>query len=289
MVIWTGFVLVSRFGTKQALLATDLAALRFGVSGAVMLPVLLWRLSRHGWSVASGGLSMAQWLSIILSAGVLFGVFAFAGFLQAPAAHGSVLTTGTLPFWTALLAWLFLRERPSGAQARGLVLIAVGVALIGLETLGVFHSGAATGKANLSVGLGDLCFFAASISWAAFLLLGRRWKPAPLDTTIAVSVGSALIYLPIYFAVLPRAIASVPLNEVLLIGAWQGLFSVVLNMLLYTRVLTTFGPIRTAMLTTIVPGLAALLAVPVLDEPLSVWNLVGLVVVTAGMVIGVRR
>jgi len=62
---------------------------------------------------------------------------------------------------------------------------------------------------------------------------------------------------------------------------------VVLSTIVYTRVLMTFGATRTAMITAIVPGTVALLAVPVLGEPLSAAALLGLVLVTAGMIAGV--
>ena len=49
-----------------------------------------------------------------------------------------------------------------------------------------------------------------------------------------------------------------------------------------------FGPVRTTMLTALVPGLSALGAVALLGEPLG-WNgVAGLVLVTGGILLGVR-
>jgi drug/metabolite transporter (DMT)-like permease len=49
-----------------------------------------------------------------------------------------------------------------------------------------------------------------------------------------------------------------------------------------------FGPVRSTMITALVPGLSALGAVVFLGEPLF-WNLaVGLLLVTVGILFGVR-
>ena len=63
--------------------------------------------------------------------------------------------------------------------------------------------------------------------------------------------------------------------------------SVVLNTLLYTRMVATFGPTVSTMITALVPGVAAVAAVPLLGEPLTAAAVVGLVAVTAGMLVGV--
>ena len=51
----------------------------------------------------------------------------------------------------------------------------------------------------------------------------------------------------------------------------------------------TFGPIRTTMLTALVPGLSALGAVVLLGEPLFLNLILGLALVTTGILIGARK
>ncbi|MFD1733124.1 EamA family transporter [Deinococcus malanensis] len=100
MLIWSGFILVSRLGAQGTLSAFDVAALRFGVSGLVMLPYLL----RHG----AGGLTLPQVAALGVSAGLGYAMLAYSGFQLAPAAHAAVFMPGMLPFFTAALAWWFL-------------------------------------------------------------------------------------------------------------------------------------------------------------------------------------
>lgn len=49
-----------------------------------------------------------------------------------------------------------------------------------------------------------------------------------------------------------------------------------------------FGPVRSTMITSLVPGLSALGAVVFLGEPMGVHLLAGLALVTLGIVFGVR-
>ena len=68
----------------------------------------------------------------------------------------------------------------------------------------------------------------------------------------------------------------------------QGIGSVVISGITFVRMVETFGPIRSTMITAVVPGLSALGAVFFLGEPLY-WNLLlGLTLVTFGIVFGVK-
>jgi drug/metabolite transporter (DMT)-like permease len=70
-------------------------------------------------------------------------------------------------------------------------------------------------------------------------------------------------------------------------AAFQGVGSVAISGITFTLMVRHFGPVRSTMITAIVPGLSALGAVPLLGEPLH-WNLVvGLALVTFGILFGV--
>jgi drug/metabolite transporter (DMT)-like permease len=70
---------------------------------------------------------------------------------------------------------------------------------------------------------------------------------------------------------------------------FQGVGSVVISGMTFTKMIQHFGPVRSTMITALVPGLSAISAVIFLGEPLG-WNvLAGLTLVTAGIVFGVRK
>ena len=69
---------------------------------------------------------------------------------------------------------------------------------------------------------------------------------------------------------------------------FQGVGSVVVSGIGFTKMIQHFGPVRSTMITALVPGLSAISAAIFLGEPL-VWNLwAGLALVTCGIVFGVR-
>jgi drug/metabolite transporter (DMT)-like permease len=71
-------------------------------------------------------------------------------------------------------------------------------------------------------------------------------------------------------------------------GVFQGCIALTLSMWLFGKMVIAFGPVRTTMITALAPPMAALVAVPVLDEPLTWFVVAGLLCVVVGTVVGVR-
>jgi drug/metabolite transporter (DMT)-like permease len=184
---------------------------------------------------------------------------------------------------TALIAWLWLKQTPSRAQRIALGLVLAGIVLTAADTLS--HGTRITGMQLV----GDALFLCGSSSWATFTLLLRRHPMQPLAATVATTLGSAMAYLPLWWLFLPSTLAQAPVAEILMQAVYQGVLVVFVAMLLYTLSVRQLGPQTVALLMAVVPGLAALAAVPILDEPLSLLALAGLGAVTAGAVLGARQ
>jgi len=173
LVIWTGFILASRAGAKGTLTSWDMAALRFGVSFVALLPAAAGGALR--------GVAFGRVAALAVTAGYGFALLAYAAFELAPAAHGAVLLPGALPFVTALLAFVWLGEPISRQRGLSLGLIALGILL--LAGIGFFNSPGAW--------RGDILFFLATSSWAAFTILVKLWKLTALQATTSVALGCA--------------------------------------------------------------------------------------------------
>jgi drug/metabolite transporter (DMT)-like permease len=124
-------------------------------------------------------------------------------------------------------------------------------------------------------------------------VLCRKHQLDAVPTTIAVIVFCVLAFIPLYallvgMGVLVSKLSSAPLGEILFQTFWQGLGSVVISGIAFTQMIRYFGPVRSTMLTAIVPSLSALGAVIFLGEPLSLNLIMGLALVTMGIVVGVR-
>jgi drug/metabolite transporter (DMT)-like permease len=98
----------------------------------------------------------------------------FSAFAQITAATSRVaILTYTMPIWTVLLAWMFLRERPSVPQ-----MIATAVCVLGLAIL-IYPLTAA------GLPLGALLAIGAGLSWAAGTVYVKwaRVEADPIGTT----------------------------------------------------------------------------------------------------------
>ena len=298
LLVWTSFILVSRASVDPArgssLHSFDIAYCRMLGAGLILVPWGWWmvrRDSQRGLGVAScmglAPLGIGVTLPMGLLGAVLYAQLAYGGFMYAPALHASVLLPGSLPFWTALLAWWWLREPMSIARIVGLVLIVLGDLLVGGASLLQAFEGGELWK-------GDLLFLCAALCWAAYSVLARIHGVEPVRATIAITVFACLTYVPVYTVLgllgwIPAGVFDAPWGEVVRQMAFHGWGTVVVAGISFTAMIRYYGPVRTTMITALVPGLSALGAVFLLGEPLR-WNLaLGLMLVTAGILFGVRK
>ena len=297
VVIWTAFIVIARATADPArggaLGPFDIALARLLGAGAILLPlgwILVRRDRARGQTTSSmfglSPLPLRTTATVGLFGGLLYAMLAYSGFVFAPAGHAAVLLPGSLPLWTALLAMVFLGAAISRARAIGLVLIVLGGLLVGGPSLLSAFDGGAVWK-------GDLLFLAAAFCWSCYSVLARHYRLDAVRATVAVTVFAFFLYVPVYLLLLllqwvPGRFLDAPPGQVLFQAAFQGVGSVVVSGISFTRMIEYFGPVRSTMLTAIVPGLAALSAVLLLGEPMG-WNLaLGLALVTAGIVFGVR-
>jgi len=273
--IWCFFILLSRLSTRSDFNAFDLGFLRFSSAG---LTVLLILLLRRGGGPHFAGVTPARALVLALFGGAGFSALAYTAFMYAPAAHGAVLMSGALPLPTALVALLVLGETISRRKALGLAAIIGGVALVGVHSIR---------DAPPDAWIGDICFPLAAVSWAFFVAYMRKWKVGPIDATILVCLICCVIYVPAYLLWAPKKLLVAPLATILLTSFFQGVIALVVSMWCFNRAVAALGATRTTMITAVVPGVSALIAVPLLGEPLSLFLVLGVAAVTAGMLIGV--
>ncbi|HJW03645.1 MAG TPA: DMT family transporter [Azospira sp.] len=266
--VWSGFILVSRLGGKSPLTGWDVTALRFGTAALVLFPIWLLRRPRLSFD--------GRTVILAITGGCGYGALVYAGFKLTSAAHGAVLLPGMLPFLVALMAWVVLGERPSAQRWAGLLGIAAGVACLATDSFG-----GSAGNWH-----GDLLILAASLSWAIYTVLVRRWQVSPWDATLGVGLVSAALYLPIYLLWLPKNLAAASLSTIALQAAYQGILAVIVAMMFFMRAVAILGPTKVGTLMALIPAVAGTAAAPLLGEPLSPWLVTGLVLVSLGAWVG---
>jgi drug/metabolite transporter (DMT)-like permease len=248
----------------------DLVALRFGTAALLLAPAWWWK-----WRVPLFTRRMAV---LMLTGGVAYTLAAYWSFHFAPAAHGAVLLSGMLPFFVAAVAWALLGEPPRSRLRHALICIGAGVGCLAIHSLG--------GLAQSWPG--DLLMLSASLCWAIYTVLVRRWGYAPAETTVGVALLSALVYMPVYLLLLPKGVAAAPWSAVLLQAFYQGVLVAIVAMILYMQALARLGPLRLGTAMATVPAIAGIGATLLLGEPFSLWLVGGLVLTSLGAWLGTR-
>lgn len=270
VLLWAGFVLLSRTAEANGLNGFDLTALRFGTAAIFLIPAWLFWLRVPLFNL--------RMLALVASGGIGYAVCVYSAFHFAPASHGAVLLSGVLPFFVTLMAWLVLGERPSRTRYAALAVIGLGVLCLAFYSLD-----------NLSQSWpGDLLLISSSALWGLYTVLVKRWGKTPWEITIGVALLSALIYLPFYWFFLPKGLFTAPWHAIVIQGVFQGVLVVIVAMLCFMQAMERLGPTRLGAVMATVPAFAGIGAVVILGEPFS-WLLVaGLLLTCSGAWLGSR-
>ncbi len=267
ILIWAGWMSITRLGISTSLTASDITMLRFGTAGILLLPVVI----RHGL-----GLDRLRWWQLVImvgGAGAPYAMIAASGLRYAPAADAGVLIPGVMPLFVAILAVTLLGEKIGASRKVGYGMILLGV--LAIAGLAVLLPGERT--------TGHALFLTASFMWASYTIVLRRAGLAPLHAAALVSVGSGIMFLPVYLWLRGTALTTVPLHDVVLQAVFQGVFATILSLYLFGKTVALLGASAGAAFGALVPALAALLAIPVLGERPSLTDWLGIAAVTAGV------
>jgi drug/metabolite transporter (DMT)-like permease len=268
--IWASWSVVTRVAVTTDLDAWDIAALRFGVAGVLLSPVLLRRglaLDRLGWS----GLAV-----IIAGNGAPYALVAAGGLQFAPAYDQGALNPGCMPLFVALIATIALREKLSAARKAGLALILAGAAIIV-----AWHGWGA--PRSMSRTFGDALFLLASFLTACFTVRMRAAQLEPLHAAALVSTGSLVVYLPVYLALYGTRLTRLTPAEFTVQALFQGVLVTIVSLVLYVRAVAILGASGGAAFGALVPALSALFAIPLLAEWPTETGWVAIVLISAGV------
>ena len=100
------------------------AAMRVGIAAAVMLPLLL--RSAH-WAAFKQHAKPILFVGL-LNSGIPFALYAYA--VLSITTGLSAILNATVPLFGAVVAWLWLKDKPSASRILGLIVGFVGVALL---------------------------------------------------------------------------------------------------------------------------------------------------------------
>ena len=268
MLLFSGMLVVSRFGATSSLTVYDMAGLRFGVAGVCTLPIIL----RMAWP----RLEIWKVLVIAATSGSPFALFLFGGMSFAPVAHGGIVINGAMPVIAAGLAWFAFGARLGPWRVVGIVMIVSGVLATGWDAM-----------ANGMPGQwrGHLLFLGAAACNATFLTTVRGWGITALQSLIIVNGVNLALYVPLWLLFLPSNLAATPWPEIALQGVYQGIVAAFFASIMIAHAARMLGGMRQAAIMSGAPAVAVLIAIPALGEIPSSISIIGVVVVTAGILV----
>lgn len=273
--IWGTYIAMVNQGVRLGLTAADLAFIRYATAGLILFP---WFLRHSPRTLA--GMGWFRGGALALLAGPAFVLVGASGFLFAPLAHSAVLQLGAVALMGVVLSAMLVGDRPTRRGIAGMCIVVAGLAITAGP--GLLQGGSAVWK-------GDLLFLCAGSMWALFTVLQRRWAVRPIAATAAVSVLSGMVYGPWYLvSVGPERLMStgptVLLSQVLVLGVLSG----VVALFAFARTVEYLGPGRASLFPALAPGIAILSGIPIAGAMPTAWQLVGLAVLSLGMLIAVR-
>ena len=258
----------------------SVAAGRLTLAAALILP-WAWVQKRHELL----RLRRADWLVAALS-GVLLAVH-FATWIASLAftsVASSVALVTTNPVWVGLAAWLILREPPGRKTVMGIVLAALGTALIILSDLQTASS-APAGRQPM---LGNALALLGAMSISGYLLVGRKLNlKLSLLAYVAIVYGAAAIAMNLIAWALGHGVQALPAV------AWLPVLLLALGPQLAGHTLINASlkhltPTFVALAILGEPVGSAILAWLLLDERVAPLQLIGFAVLLVGIAVAAR-
>lgn len=196
-----------------------------------------------------------------------------------PAGYSAIFNA-TTPLMGVLIGGLFFHEKLSLAKIAGVCLGLFGVGILTRAGPMAF---------DLQLLLGALSCLLATLCYGFAGFLARRWldQAGGLDSRLATlgsMLGATLLLLPLFaYSTLTQPPASWGGWSVWLSLLGLGLVCTALAYILYFRLLSSVGPVKSMTVTFMIPLFGVLWGALLLDEPLSMAHLYGGVLIGAAL------
>jgi len=264
VLIWTGFILVSRMGGISDLGPYDVIAIRYLTCTCLLLPVWWFK---YRFNLLNGKLIVAS-----LVGGLAYALCTFRGFQLSPASHAAVLLPGLMPLFIILLSALINKKPQDKSKYLGVVIITLGVGAMFYQQF----------SATRNFSEGHLWLIAGAFCWSLFSVLISRWNITPWEATVSLAFITCILYLPVYIAYLPKSISSEWWPDILLQIFYQGVLATIVQMIFYVKAVQSIGPASMGAMMAAVPVLSGVIALFLFNELISTELVAGLILVSIG-------
>ena len=267
--IWGAAFLFMRLGAVDF---GPLALVFIRVCGAslMLLPLLAWQgemaaLRQHWKPIALVG---------IINSALPFALFMLAALVLGAGLMG--VFNATAPIWGALVAWLWLGERPTASRGLGLA-----IGIVGVVGLAWGKADFKPGEHGISPALGIAACLAASVLYGVAANYSRKRLAgvAPMAVAAGSQLSAAAVML------VPAWVAWPAVNPSAMAWAAAATLAFVctgLAYVLYFRLIAHAGAANAISVTFLIPGFAMLWAWLFTDEQPTITMLIGCAVILLG-------
>lgn len=250
--------------------ALPAAGLRVCIAALFLLPLLLFK--------GLGGALRQHW-KLTFAVGVLNSAIPFVCFTYALLSITtglSAILNATVPLFGALIAWAWLKDRPSGSRMVGLAVGFIGVSMLAWDKASFQPdaSGTTTGWAVLAVLFACLCYGTAASVAKRFM----GGLPSLVSAT-GSQIGASIALLPLTWLYWPTQTPSLRTWACVIV---LGVVCTGLAYILYFRLIERAGPARALAVTFAIPAFAVFYGVLLLGESITPWMVVCALVIIAG-------
>jgi drug/metabolite transporter (DMT)-like permease len=267
--LWGSSFMFMRVAARE-MGALPAAGLRVGVAALFLLPILLLK--------GLGGALRTHW-KLTFAVGVINSAIPFVCFTYALLSITtglSAILNATVPLFGALIAWLWLKDRPNGSRIVGLAMGFVGVAMLAWDKASFTPdaNGASSGWAVLA------CLFACLCYGTAASVAKRYMGGLPsLVSATGSQIGAALFLMPLTLWYWPDHMPGLQaMAAVLVLGVVCTGFAYIL----YFRLIERTGPSRALAVTFAIPAFAVFYGALLLNEAITSWMVICALVIIAG-------
>ena len=259
--IWGASFLFTRLSVGE-FGAVPTAGVRVAIAALFLLPLLVARGQLHALRT--------HWKKIfflgLLNSGIPFALYGYA--LLSISTGLSSLLNATVPLFGALVAWVWLKDRPHGMKIVGLLIGFVGVAMLasGKASFKPNASGLVTGWAVLAC-LGACLCYGLAASFAKRYLSGQPSLVIATGSQVGATLGLALPTFLLWPSQAPSGTAWLALLTV-------GVFCTGVAYVLYFRLIDKVGAAGALTVTFLIPVFAVVYGLIFLGEAVTAWMLI---------------
>lgn len=265
VLIWSGWVVVSKYGINNNLTEWDIVFIRFLISSLIVFPFFLSLNPKKRRNIFSFPV-----ITCSLFCGNFYLITSLIGLKLSNASNIGVIVNGFLPIMSAIIIYLWTKEKINKIQFLAIALI-VASSLILLSSKNI----------NFDA---FLLFLVSSACLSFYSVSINRWKIDLKTIMISVPIINFLFFLP-FWIFLPSHLFTTNLKDIIFQAVYQGIIVSLVALFFMSYSIKILGAVRASSIMAFVPVAIILFSYYFLEEKISVNIIMTAILCTLGIIL----